>query len=129
MKRTVKDWLIVLASLLDDAGVIVIILLVLWFLKIPISLPLVVILILMFIALVFIMHKLITPVLHRRIITGSEGMVGLEGSVVKPLTPKGTIMVKGEYWKARTAGTDILADEQVEIVAVNGLTLQVKSKK
>jgi len=129
MKRTIKDWLIVLASLLDDAAIVVIVLLVLWFLKIPISLPVIILLILLFVATVFIMHKLVIPALHRRKITGSEGMLGLEGRVIKSLAPSGTITVKGEYWTARSIGKNIPVGEQVEIVGMDGLTLQVKRKK
>ena len=129
MKRTIKDWLIVLASLLDDAGAVLLILLVLWFFNITISLSIVILLILLFIALVFIMHRLVIPTLHRRIITGSEGMIGLEGTVIKSLEPSGTVSVKGECWKAKSTGENILAGEQVEIVAMDGLTLQVKRKK
>jgi len=114
MKRTVKDWLIVLASLLDDAAVVVIVLLVLWFLKIPVSLPVIILLVLLFVATVFIMHKLVIPALHRRKVAGSEGMLGLEGRVIKSLAPGGTISVKGEYWTARS---------------IDGLTLQVKRKE
>ena len=129
MKRTIKDWLIVLASLLDDAAVVIIVLLVLWFLKIPISLPIIILLILLFVATVFIMHKLVIPALHRRKITGSEGMLGLEGRVIKSLAPRGTISVKGEYWTARSIGKNIPVGEQVEIVGMDGLTLQVKRKE
>ena len=128
MKRTIKDWLIVLASLLDDAGAVLLILLVLWFFNITISLPIVILLILLFIALVFVMHKLVIPALHRRKITGSEGMLGLEGRVIKSLAPSGTISVKGEYWTARSNGENIPVGEQVEIVGIDGLTLQVKRK-
>ena len=129
MKRTVKDWLIVLASLLDDAAVVVIVLLVLWFLKIPVSLPVIILLVLLFVATVFIMHKLVIPALYRRKVTGSEGMLGLEGRVIKSLAPGGTISVKGEYWTARSIDKNISVGEQVEIVGMDGLTLQVKRKE
>ena len=126
MKRTVRDWLIVLASLLDDVAAVVVVLLVLWVLKIPISLSTIIFLILLFIALVFIMHKLIIPALHRRKVTGSEGMLGLEGTVVKSLAPGGIVNVKGEYWNARSIGESVPVGKQVEIVAIDGLTLLVK---
>ena len=129
MKRTIKDWLIVLASLLDDAAVVIIILLVLWFLKIPISLSIIIFLMLLFAALIFVMHKLVIPAFHRRKITGSEGMLGLKGRVIKSLVPSGTINVKGEYWNAKSIGENIPVGEQVEIVGIDGLTLQVKRIK
>jgi hypothetical protein len=63
MKRAIKEWLIVLASLADDAAVVLIILLVLWLLKIPIALPIIIFIVLFFVALAFVMHKLIIPAL------------------------------------------------------------------
>ena len=129
MKRSVKDWLIVLASLSDDAAVALFILLLLWLLRIPISLPIIIFIVLFFVASAFAMHKLVIPALHKKITTGAEGMIGLEGKVVEPLMPDGLVRVKGEYWKARWVGKDIAVGENVEIVRLDGLTLRVKRKR
>lgn len=126
--RIIKDWLLLLASLLDDAAIVLIILLVLWLLKIHLSLAMVIFLILLFVVLVFLMHKFVIPTLHSKIITGSEGMVGLEGTVTKILEPRGIVEIKGEHWKARSIGGYVPVGEQVEIVAMDGLTLHVKRK-
>jgi membrane-bound serine protease (ClpP class) len=128
MKRTVKDWLIVLASLLDDAAIALLILFVLWLLKIPISLSIIIFVVLFFVATAFTMHKLLIPALHKKATTGAEGMIGLVGKVVEPLTPNGLISVKGEYWKATSTGEDIAVGEQVEVVGLDGLTLHIKRK-
>ncbi len=128
MKRIVKDWLLLLASLLDDAAVIVVILLILWLLKIPVSLSIIIILVLLFGGLVFLMHKFVIPTLHRKIITGSEGMLGLEGIVTKPLEPRGVVNINGKLWKARAAGDHIPVSKQVEVIAMDGITLHVKRK-
>lgn len=128
MKRRIKDWLIVLASLADDAAVVALILLVLWFFKIPVTWPVIIILIAFFVASVLLIHKLVIPVLHRRPYTGSEGMVGLQGKVVESLAPVGLIKVKGEYWKAKSVGEYITAGEKVEITGFTGLLLRVKRK-
>jgi len=58
--------------------------------------------------------------------TGLEGLIGERGRVVEPLTPFGTIIVKGEYWKANSLDDDIQFDENVEILGNEGLTLKVK---
>jgi membrane-bound ClpP family serine protease len=129
MKMTVKDWLIVLASLSDDAAIALFILLVLWLLKIPISLPIIIFVVMLFIVSAFVMHKLVIPALHRKKTTGAEGMIGLIGKVVKPLMPNGLIRVKGEYWEAISVGKNIRVGENVEIIGVDGLTLRVKRKK
>jgi membrane-bound ClpP family serine protease len=128
MKRSIRDWFIVLVSLLDDLAIVLLVLLVLRFLKISISLPIIIFLILFFIATVFIMHRLVIPALHKKIKTGSEGMIGLKGEVTELLAPKGVVRVNDEYWKARSSAETIEVGEQVEIVGVNRLTLQVKRK-
>ena len=129
MKRIIKDWLLLLASLADDVAFILIILLVLWLLKIPITPFIIIFLILLFAASIFLMHKYVIPTMHSKIITGSEGMVGLDGIVTKSLDPRGTIEVKGEHWKARAIGSYVPVGESVEIVAMDGLTLHVKRRK
>ncbi len=77
---------------------------------------------------VFITHKVIIPSFHKRKVTGSEGMIGLEGEVIEPLMPVGVIRVEGEYWKAKSVAEDIAAGEDVEILGLDRLTLTVKRK-
>jgi membrane-bound ClpP family serine protease len=129
MKRILKDWLLLLASLLDDAAVILLLLLALWYFKIQISPFIIIFLILLFGLIVFLMHKYVIPTMHSKIITGSEGMIGLNGTVIKTLDPRGTINIKGEHWKARAIGSYIPEGDEVTIVAMDGLTLHVKQKK
>ena len=128
MKRTIKDWLIVLVLLLDEAVAVVLVLLVLRFLGIKIPLSVTIVIALLLGAFVFITHKVIIPALRRKKVTGSEGMIGLKGEVIEPLTPVGVIIVGGEYWKAKSVGEDVAAGEEVEILGVYGLTLKVGLK-
>jgi len=128
MKRTIKDWLIVLVLLLDDAAALVVVLLVVRFLGIEIPLPIMIVIALVLGALVFITHKAIIPTFHRKKVTGAEGLIGLKGEVIEPLTPVGVIRVGGEYWKTKSVGENIAVGEEVEILRVNGLTLTVKLK-
>ncbi len=128
MKRTIKDWLIVLVLLLDEAAALGLVLLVLWFFRIRISLPIVIVIALLLGTFVFITHKVIIPSFHKKQVTGSEGMIGLEGEVIEPLTPVGVIRVGGEYWKAKSVGENIAVGEEVEILEVDGLRLVVKRK-
>ncbi|MFC2017615.1 NfeD family protein [Chloroflexota bacterium] len=128
MKRTIKDWLIVGVLLLDEAAAVGLVLLVLWFFRIRISLPVAIVIALLLGTFVFITHKVIIPSFHRKKVTGSEGMIGLEGEVIKPLAPVGVIRVRGEYWKAKSVGEHIAAGEEVEISGLNGLTLTVKPR-
>ncbi len=125
MKRGIKDWLIVLVLLLDEAVAVVLVLLVLWALGIEIPLPIIIVIALLLGAFAFITHKVIIPSFHRKKITGSEGMMGLTGEVIEPLTPVGVVRVGGENWKAKSVGGNIAVGEEVEILGMKGLTLKV----
>lgn len=129
MKRAIKDWIIILASLLDDAAIAFLVLLLLWFFKVSITPPIIIFLAFFFIATVFVMHRLIIPVIHKKTTTGAEGLIGTEGKVIEPLAPSGVIRITDEYWKARSVDDNIAAGEQVEIISLKGLTLQVKRKR
>ena len=56
-------------------------------------------------------------------------MIGLQCRVVESLTPIGVVTVEGEYWKAKSANENIEADEEVEIIGIDGLTLRVQRKE
>ncbi len=59
------------------------------------------------------------------------GRETLIGQVVKALTPidagSGKVFIEGEYWNA-VSDAPVAADQLVEVIAVNGLTLTVKPK-
>jgi membrane-bound serine protease (ClpP class) len=58
--------------------------------------------------------------------TGYEGMVGLEGRVIQPLEPLGTVLVWGERWKAEAEdGHHIPAGQQVRVLKAAGRLLLV----
>jgi len=127
-KRSIKDWFIILVVLLDEVVVVALVFLVLWLLGIEIPLPVTITVALLLGVLVFIMQKAVIPTLHKKRITGSEGMIGLTGTVIEPLTPEGIVRVEGESWKAKSVGDDIAVDEEVEILGLDGLTLKVSRK-
>ncbi|MCK4368689.1 MAG: hypothetical protein KAV68_03350 [Dehalococcoidales bacterium] len=128
MKSTIKDWLKVLVLLLDEAAAVALVFLILWVLKIEIPLPITIVAALALGALVFVIHKAVIPTFHKKQITGSEGMIGMKGRVIKPLMPKGVVRVGDEFWKAKSSGEDIETGEEVEVVGVEGLTLEVRSE-
>jgi len=127
-KRSIKDWFIILVVLLDEVVVVALVFLVLWLLGIEIPLPVTITVALLLGALVFIMQRAVIPTLHKKRVTGSEGMIGLTGIVIEPLTPMGVIRVSGENWKARAVDENIAVDEEVEILELVGLTLKVGRK-
>ena len=128
VKRSIKDWLIVLVLLLDEAAALGLVVLVLWYFKVRIPLSVAIVIALLLGTFVFITHKVIVPSFHKKKVTGSEGMIGQEGTVVEPLTPVGIIRAEGELWKAKSDGDDIEAGEEVEILELSRLILKVKRK-
>ena len=128
MKRTVKDWLVILVVLLDEVIVVALVFLALWLLGVEIPLPVIIVTALLLGGIIFITYKLVIPALHKKRITGSDGMIGLEGTVIEPLTPVGAVRVEGENWKAKSVGENIAVGEEVEILGLEGLTLRVSRK-
>lgn len=124
--RTLKDWSKVLLLMLDEAIIIAVILLILYFLGVEITLPIKIAAGIVFFIFVFVRHVAVIPSFHRKQVTGREGMIGQQGKVVKPLTPAGIVTLKGEYWKAKSVNGNIEIDEDVEIVGIDGLILRVK---
>ena len=123
-----KAWLVVLFSLVDEAVILVLVILGLWYFHVNISWPLILVVGLLMVAFVFIVHKAIIPGLLRKKLTGREGMIGTVGRVTESLDPSGTVIIKGEYWQARCTGDGIGVGEEVEVVRIAGLTLEVKKK-
>ena len=128
IKRKLTDWGKVLILLLDEAAVVLLVIGVLHFFNIAIPLYAAIVLVLILGASVFAIHVAVIPSFHRRIVTGSEGMLGMQGRVVKPLNPVGTIVIEGEHWRAESVEDSIEVDENVEIVGLDRLTLNVKRK-
>jgi membrane-bound ClpP family serine protease len=123
---TLKAWLLVLASLIDDAVVLALVFVGLWAFHVKITLVVILVLAVVMVAWGFIMHKTVIPVLKRRKVNGAEGMIGAKGTVTEDLDPAGMVDVGGEYWKASVINGRIEAGKDVEVVAINGLKLVVK---
>ncbi|MDP6043806.1 MAG: NfeD family protein [Dehalococcoidales bacterium] len=128
MKRTFKDWLIILVLLLDELAAVVLVLAILWFLQIRVPLWVAIFGALVLGAFAFVAHKVVVPSFHMKKVTGPEGMIGLEGEVVEPLTPTGVVRVTGEYWQAKSMAGDISVGEDVEVLGLNKLVLTVRRK-
>jgi membrane-bound ClpP family serine protease len=123
-----KAWLLVLVSLLDDAALLALLFLALWFFHVKIT-GTIILVILVVVAIFFIiMHRAVVPALRRRKVTGAEGMIGQTGKVTQPLLPRGMIKIKDEYWNAISMDGDIEAGGEVEVVGISGLVLEVKRK-
>lgn len=80
------------------------------------------------IVLIIIVAAIVLAIRQRGMkpVMGKEEMVGLTGEARTDLDPKGEVFVHGELWRAITKGEMIKKGEKVEVLAVNGLTLEVK---
>ena len=58
--------------------------------------------------------------------TGTESLVGTTGAVISPLSPQGQVRLHGEIWRARAEGGDLVKDERIEVLRIEGLTLIVR---
>jgi len=63
--------------------------------------------------------------MRRRQVAGVGEMIGLVGRANGPLSPEGSVFVRGEYWTAR-ADQPVAAGERVEVIAVEGMRLRVR---
>ncbi len=125
---SLKSWLILSVALLDDIAVLGFIFLILYFLGVKIPVPALIVIILLIAVGVFFLHRALVRVLRKRLVTGAEGMIGAYGKAVETLDPSGMVDIKGEYWKAFSPHAKIEKGHDVEVVGINGLTLEVKEK-
>jgi membrane-bound serine protease (ClpP class) len=63
---------------------------------------------------------------HRgKVTTGSEGLIGLTGRVVKDIDPSGMIIVAGEHWIAEAEGK-IEKGSKVRVLKADNMVLKVE---
>ncbi len=77
----------------------------------------------------YIMYRIGHPTITFRKVSAPESIIGSAGVVETALDPGGMVKVRGELWKARSAGGPIDKGEDVTISSVEGLTLVVDRKK
>ena len=65
---------------------------------------------------------------RKEVASGSELLLGASGMVVSDLKPDGSVKVGGEDWSAYAEEGEIGKEEEVEVVAVEGIRLKVKRK-
>ena len=58
---------------------------------------------------------------------GRDNLVGEEGVAVGPVSPEGTVEIRGAQWRARTNRATPLDDRQpMRVIAIDGVTLEVE---
>ena len=73
-----------------------------------------------------LIYTKIFKAMRRRVLTGSEGMVGKKGLVIEDIDPEGKIRYYSEIWNAKTNGSCFLKGECVRIRGINKLMLLVE---
>ncbi|MHB1459061.1 MAG: NfeD family protein [Armatimonadota bacterium] len=63
-----------------------------------------------------------------KVMTGSQGMVGLTAIARTDLNPTGKVFVEGEWWNAEVEGDPVLKGETVRIIRTEKLRLIVKKE-
>lgn len=58
--------------------------------------------------------------------TGLESLLSKRGVVVDPLDPEGYVEIRGELWRARSAGPPLPAGAEVEVCGLDKTRLLVK---
>jgi membrane-bound serine protease (ClpP class) len=72
---------------------------------------------------------MIAKSLRAPVATGREGLIGLDAEVTEDLAPEGMIKCHGEVWKARTVAQTLRKGQTATVVAVDGITLLVETKR
>jgi len=127
MKTTLSDWCKVALLLLDEAAVIGALFLILHVTGVGIPGEIVIVFSVLAGIVVLVLHIKIIPSFHLKRVTGREGMIGEQGRAETRLSGTGTVIIRGERWQARSMSGSIEADENIEVTAVNGLKLTVRS--
>jgi len=71
-------------------------------------------------------YRMGSRALRKKPVDGLMGMVGSEGEVVSPLVPEGMVRIKGELWRAKSAGGEIDAGVEITVVGQERLKLIVR---
>lgn len=116
----------IISTLLEEAALVVIVLLGLPRLGIHIPLPGLIALMVLWLAWSVIIYRMGSVALRRKPIISLPDMVGSKGKVVSPLVPEGLVRIKAELWMAKSAGREIDVGVKVIVVEQDGLKLVVQ---
>lgn len=111
-------------SLLDDALILTIAIIILSRFGIHIPVWLIIFIAILFLGWTFISYL----VMRRNPQLGFENMIGATGLTLDSLSPKGTIRIGHEQWAAKARGGNIGTGVAVVVISQNGLLLTVIRK-
>jgi membrane-bound ClpP family serine protease len=120
--------LLFIASLVDEAIVVVVVLLLLPRLGIRITQPWLTIFFIGLGVYAVVTQRLVMRALKKKPVAGMTSMVGTIGRTETDLTPEGMIKIDGELWEARSLEGSIETNAEVTVVSQDNLKLAVRRK-
>jgi membrane-bound ClpP family serine protease len=120
-KFNLRLLLMVVISMVDEAVILAVILIVLSLLGIHLPIWLILLISLAFLLLTFAIYLLLkkTPQL------GFENVIGMEGRAVDTFERSGTVRIKGTLWSVDSDGEKIEAGAEIKVIGQTGLKLKV----
>lgn len=123
---TARLILAIVSTLLEEAVLVAVVLLGLPKLGIHIPLWGLITLMVAWGAYAIITYRTGSRALRKKPEIGLTHMVGSKGKVVSPLVPEGLVRIKGELWRAKSAGGRMDTGEEITVVGQDGLKLIVR---
>ena len=121
-----RNLLKALFLLLDEAAVVIVILLVLPLFGIHLHWGVFVAVMVAMLVATIVTYRAITTIVRRKPAGGIESLIGARGKAVTALKPEGSIRISGETWKASALDCEISIGEDVVVMRCRGLTLMVE---
>ncbi len=118
--------LAILSTLLEEAALVVIVLVGLPELDIEVPLGVLITVIVVWGVFSILLYQMGSRALRRKPIIGLSVMIGSRGKAVNPLALEGFVRIKGELWEAKSDGGRINTGKQVMVVGQDGLKLIVR---
>lgn len=118
--------LAVISTILEEAALVVIVLVGLPELGIKLHLAVLIVLMVVWAAIAVLNYQAGSRALKRQPVVGLGTMIGSRGRVVKPLQPEGLIKVGGELWQAKSMDIDIDSGNEVIVVGQDRKILIVR---
>lgn len=116
-------------TLVEEAGLAPIVLLLLPQFGINIPVWLLILFIVLWAAYSYITFRLGKKVIGRAPLVGAEALIGARGVTTTPLSPEGYVRLGTELWRAHSLAGDISEKTEVMVREMKGLTLFVLSEE
>ncbi len=126
VRSNLKLTLLFIASLVDEAIVVLVVLLLLPRFGIRITQPWLTIFFVGLGIYAVVTQRLVMRVLKKKPVAGMTSMVGTTGRTETALKPEGMIKINGELWEARSLEGNIETGKKVTVVSQDNLKLAVR---